>query len=47
MVTFQRKYDALSVVLVSDGQYDYGTTEYENFPVIVSSLAVSFFIYFV
>jgi len=36
MVTFQRKYDAASVLLVSDNQVSCDTTDYDSFPIIVS-----------
>ncbi|KAJ8952421.1 hypothetical protein NQ318_014513 [Aromia moschata] len=36
MVTFQRKYDAACVILLSDNQVSCDTTDYDSFPIIVS-----------
>ncbi|XP_060531045.1 KICSTOR subunit 2-like [Cylas formicarius] len=36
MVTFQRKYDAACVILLSDNQVNCDTTGYDSFPIIVS-----------
>nr|CAI5817482.1 unnamed protein product [Callosobruchus analis] len=36
MVTFQRKYDASYVIILSDNQVSYDTRDYDSFPIIVS-----------
>ncbi|XP_045479145.1 KICSTOR subunit 2-like [Harmonia axyridis] len=36
MVSFQKKYDAAYVILLSDNQVLYDTTDYDSFPIIVS-----------
>lgn len=41
MVSFQRKYDAACVILLSDNQVSCDTTDYDSFPIIVSYPPVS------
>ncbi|CAH1986098.1 unnamed protein product [Acanthoscelides obtectus] len=45
MVTFQRKYDASYVIILSDNQVSYDTRDYDSFPIIVSYPPTCFYIF--